>query len=184
MPNILPDPLLIFSFIALVLVGAGVYFAEAYRQLIVKDRRIGRMSKLVDTLMSDYEKNIACMLDFLLKRLTQDPGVLATLEAQKVELRSPEQKHARKFQRLRAVSRRLFDVLAAHPDLKDSDALNIQKTIYDTEDDLSIVAQNHDSFVETFNLRLLQFPEKWFAQKFNISPHSTVWADSLKKHTI
>jgi hypothetical protein len=175
------DVSLFLLFMAMALVGAVVYFGETYRQVIVKERRIRRMAAYVDEAIAGYETRIAHLLSYVQKRAGQDAGLLSALEIEKEELRKSEAIRSWKYQRLHKVSRRLFDALEQHPEMKDAEALNLKKAIYELEEAITASAQGHDAFVEAFNLRLRQIPEKWVADKFRISAQPLVWSEAVKK---
>lgn len=182
MTNFMPDLSKLALFLFVVLVGVGVYFAEAYRQLIVSDGRIKKMGELVDSLMRQYEARIVSLIEYLLRKVSQDDAAVALLQAQKKDLSGPHEARVWQFQRMKAIARRVFEVIDAHEEVKDLSLLNDKKAIYDLEDVVARAATEHVAAAEDFNQRLRQPVQKWFAAKFHISPHIATWSQLPKKN--
>ena len=177
--------LIVIGALLLLLGGCG---CNSYNGLVTGDQDVKKVWSNVETnyqrrtdLYNSVIKTIEGSANFEKSTLRDVMAARASATQVKVDINDPESlaKYQAAQGQLQSAFGRLMAVAEAYPDLKTTKAFqDFQTQIEGTENRINVARRDYNSSVETYNLKVVRFPNNIFANIFNFKEKAFYKADA------
>ncbi len=179
--------------LTLIVIGALILFlggcgCKSYNGLVTGDQEVKKVWSNVETnyqrrtdLYSSVIKTIEGSANFEKSTLKEVLDARAKATAVTVNIDDAEslQKYQAAQSQLQGAFSRLMAIAEAYPDLKTTKAFqDFQTQIEGTENRINVARQDYNKAVESYNLKVLRFPNNIFAIIFNFKEKAFYKADA------
>ncbi len=179
--------------LTLIVIGALILFlggcgCKSYNGLVTGDQEVKKVWSNVETnyqrrtdLYSSVIKTIEGSANFEKSTLKEVIEARSRATAVQVDINDPESlaKYQAAQGQLQSAFGRLMAIAEAYPDLKTTKAFqDFQTQIEGTENRINVARQDYNKAVESYNLKVLRFPNNIFAKLFGFKEKAFYKADA------
>ena len=167
-------PVLVFLVIVLVVVGAIAYFVTIYNSLVRLKNDIDKAWANIDVLLKQRHDELPKLIETCKGYMQYEQKTFEMI----VEARNAYQKAGTVQEKAEAdgmlsgALKNLFALAENYPELKaDNNFMALQQRISELEERIADRREFFNDSVNTFNIRIAQFPDSLMAGQLRLQPH-------------